>query len=54
MLRKLEDKITAKLLSRIENIVVKKCKPIFEEKKSMIIAKQQFKQSSKFFKVKAK
>ena len=36
MLRKLEDKITAKLMSRMENIVVKKCKAIFEEKKPML------------------
>ena len=36
MLRKLEDKITAKLKSRIENIVAKKCKAIFEGKKPMV------------------
>ena len=36
MLRKLEDIITAKLISKIEDIVVKKYKAIFEEKKSMI------------------
>ena len=35
MLRKLEDKLTAKLMSRIENIV-KTCKAIFEEEKPMI------------------
>ena len=36
MLRKLEDKITTKLMSRIENIVAKKCKAIFEKKKPTI------------------
>ena len=36
MLRKLEDKITAKLMSRIKNIVAEKCKAIIEAKKPMI------------------
>ena len=36
MFRKLENKITAKLMTRIENIVVKKCKTVFEEEKPMI------------------
>ena len=37
MLRKPEDnKITGKLMFRIENTVAEKCKAIFEEKKSII------------------
>ena len=37
MLRKPEDnKITGKLMFRIENNVAEKCKAIFEEKKSII------------------
>ena len=36
MLRKLENEITAKLMSRIKIIVAEKCKAIFEEKKPMI------------------
>ena len=41
MLKNLEDKITAKLMPRIENMFSENCKAIFEEKKPM---KQQFKQ----------
>ena len=36
MLKKLKDKINAKLMSRVESIVTKKCKAIFEKKKPMI------------------
>ena len=36
MLRKLEDKVAAKLMSGNENIIEEKCKAISEEKKPMI------------------
>ena len=36
LLRNLESKITAKFMSRIENIFAEKCKAIFDEKKTMI------------------
>ena len=35
-LRKLEDKTTSKLMTRIKKIVTEKCKAIFEERKPMI------------------